>query len=86
MPFAAINSAIPFIAQLSASEPQEVKTSSSGRHPSAAATEARERSSSFFASRPAVWVELGFPKQTVIAYCAASAASVQTGVVAALSR
>ena len=71
---------------MSLSEPQEVKISSSGRQPSAFATDARERSSSFFASLPAVWVELGFPKVTVMASSAACAASGQTWVVAELSR
>ena len=54
-------SAPPRSAQLSLSEPQEVKTSSSGAQPSAPATFARELSSSFLASRPFVWVELGLP-------------------------
>ena len=73
-------------AQLSLSEPQEVKISSSGRQPRAFATDARERSSSLLASRPAVCVELGLPKVTVIASTAACAASGQTCVVAELSR
>ena len=54
-------SAPPRMAQLSLSEPQEVKTSSFGRQPSASAACFRLRSSSFFASRPSVWVELGLP-------------------------
>ena len=85
-PFRRIASAPERSAQLSLSEPQEVKTSSSGRQPNAFATAAREQSSSFFASLPAVWVELGFPKMTVIAFRAACAASGQTCVVAELSR
>ena len=61
LPLRRMASAPPSSAQLSLSEPQEVNTSSSGAQPSAAATCARERSSSFLASRPFVWVELGFP-------------------------
>ena len=48
-------------AQLSLSEPQEVKTSSSGLQSRAEETCRRAVSSSFFASRPRVWVELGLP-------------------------
>ena len=48
-------------AQLSLSEPQEVKTTSPGAQPSAEATFFRAASSSFFASRPFACVELGLP-------------------------
>ena len=48
--------------------------------------ESVDMSSAFFASRPAVWVELGFPNCSVIARRAACAASGQTCVVAELSR
>ena len=48
-------------AQLSLSEPQEVKTSSFGWQPRSAATCARLSSRSFLASRPLVCVELGLP-------------------------
>ena len=54
-------SAPPSRAQLSLSEPQDVKTSSSAAQPSASATAAREEQSSFAASRPLAWVELGLP-------------------------
>ena len=60
-PFRAMTSAPERSAQLSLSEPQEVKTTSPGRHPSAAAACPRAVSSSFFASRPRVCVELGLP-------------------------
>ena len=48
-------------AQLSLSEPQEVKISSEGAQPIALATSFLEASSSCFASLPLVWVELGLP-------------------------
>ena len=49
------------IAQLSLSEPQEVKKTSFGLQPSASATCLRALSRTAFASRPFVWVELGLP-------------------------
>ena len=74
-------------AQLSLSEPQEVKTTSAGDlAPRASATCERQASSSFRASRPLAWVEEGLPYTSVMAWRAASAASGQTRVVAALSR
>ena len=48
-------------AQLSLSEPQEVKKTSSALPPRALATLARETSKTALASRPIVWVELGLP-------------------------
>mgnify|MGYP000217084687 FL=1 len=73
-------------AQLSASEPQEVKASSFGWQPRQRASSLRAASSSFFASRPRACVELGLPYCSVITLYAMSAASGQTRVVAALSR
>ena len=81
-----IDSAPPVTAQLSLSEPQDVNTSSAGVQPSASETSFRELSSSRFASRPLVWVELGLPYISVMALRAACAASGQTRVVAELSR
>ena len=60
-PFRFMASAPPRMAQLSLSEPQEVKTNSPGAQPRASATCFRLLSSSFFASRPRMWVELGLP-------------------------
>ena len=54
------------MAQLSASEPQEVKTTSPGLQPRQSASSRRAESRSFFASRPRAWVELGLPNCPVI--------------------
>ena len=85
-PFAEAACAPESRAQLSASEPQEVKTSSFGWQPRQSETSRRALSSRFFASRPRAWVELGLPYCSVITLYAISAASGQTLVVAALSR
>ena len=74
------------MAVLSLSEPQEVKTSSSGFAPSASATLRLHSSSRCFASLPFLCVEDGFPYTSLITRAAASSASGQVRVVAALSR
>ena len=74
------------MAQLSLSVPPEVKYTSLGAHPSAAASFLRESSSTARASRPNLCVEPGLPYTSVITLYAASAASGHTRVVAALSR
>ena len=74
------------MAQLSLSVPPEVKYTSLGAHPSAAASFLRESSSTARASRPSLCVEPGLPYSSVITLYAASAASGHTRVVAALSR
>ena len=60
-PFALAAKAPESRAQLSASEPQEVNTSSFGWQPSESESSRRAASSSFLASRPRACVELGLP-------------------------
>ena len=71
------------MAQLSPSVPQEVKKSSSGRHPRAPAITARSRSSRSLAARPAAYWAEGLAKCSVITSTMAWAAWGETGVVAA---
>lgn len=60
-PFALAAKAPESRAQLSASEPQEVNTSSFGWQPRQRESSRRAASSSFLASRPRACVELGLP-------------------------
>jgi hypothetical protein len=69
-------------AQLSPSVPQEVKTTSPGAHPRAAATVSRSAFTLWAASRPNPYREEGLPKPSN-ARSRASRASGRTGVVAA---
>ena len=73
-------------AQLSLSVPQEVNTTSRGWQPRAAATVFRSPSSCFLACWPREYWAEGLPNPSVITRRAASAASLHTGVVAALSK
>ena len=80
------SSTAPWMAQLSPSVPQEVKKSSSGRHPRPAAAWARWRFTASAAWLPRAYREDGFPHPCVMASTAAWTASGRTGVVAALSK
>ena len=85
-PFRLPSSAAARMAQLSLSVPQEVNTTSSGRQPSPAATSLRHCFTRSAAWLPRAWRAEGLPHSSVMAFMAAWAASMRTGVVAALSK
>ncbi len=78
-------SQVPLTARLSASVPPEVKTTSDGRQPSAAATRSRDSSTVLRAARPAVCSEEALPTRPADSTKASTAAG-SIGVVAAWSR
>ena len=80
------SSTAPWMAQLSPSLPQEVKKSSSGLQPRAAASWARCAFTCSAARVPRAYREEGLPQPSVMASTAAWTASGRTGVVAALSK
>ena len=86
LPFRRFISSAPRMAQLSLSEPQEVKHSSSGPQPRALASSPRQPFTRSAACLPRTYWEEGLPQPSVMASSAAWAASGRTGVVAALSK
>ena len=76
----------PKMAQLSLSEPQEVKKTSPASQPRAPARSARQLFIRSAACFPRAYWEEGLPQPPVMASRAAWAASGRTGVVAALSK